>query len=207
MDSGAALRANAISAFRSAIRYWSSGAIVVYVLASSACACHARLIRTTDAKHVDTILSTFSRFINFLHQVLIFRGCTRISYNDIQLLLPASLISQAALRGVLGLAFFLNAVQQLLSFAVFATLRIVRADYTHTPRLPVAGAEDSNGVLNGVAWLGLCSQNHECCNQAISPLCAICSPLTGVDACKRDITSTVSFDHRFWPVPHTDSGQ
>jgi hypothetical protein len=33
--------------------------------------------------------------------------------NDIQLLLPASLISQAALRGVLGLAFFLNAVQQL----------------------------------------------------------------------------------------------
>jgi hypothetical protein len=101
-------------------------------LASSACARHTTLITTSDAKHVDAILLTFSRFINFLHQVLIFRGCTRISRNDIQLLLPASLISQAALRGVLGLAFFLNAVQQLLSFAVFATLRIVRADYTHT---------------------------------------------------------------------------
>jgi hypothetical protein len=101
-------------------------------LATSACARHATLITTTDAKHVDAILLTLSRFINFLHQVLIFRGCTRISCNDIQLLLPASLISQATLRGILGLAFFLNAVKQLLSFAVFATLRIVRADYTHT---------------------------------------------------------------------------
>ena len=28
-------------------------------------------------------------------------------------------------------------------------------------RLPIAGAEDSNGVLNGLAWLTLCSQDHE----------------------------------------------
>src|ERR1700689_2951675 len=40
MDAGAALRARAISASRSAIKYWSSGAMVGYcVLASSAHAC------------------------------------------------------------------------------------------------------------------------------------------------------------------------
>jgi len=41
----------------------------------------------------------------------------------------------------------------------------ISGSLTPIRRLPVAGAEDSFGVLNGVAWLRLWSQDHECCNQ------------------------------------------
>src|ERR1039458_2955075 len=60
MDSGAALRARAISAFRS-IRYWSSGAILGYgVLASCAWACHTKPSKTTSPKLLNaTILTAF----------------------------------------------------------------------------------------------------------------------------------------------------
>src|SRR5580692_6656035 len=47
---GAALRARAISAFRSVIKYWSSGAMLGYgALAFCACPCHAVLSTTTSA--------------------------------------------------------------------------------------------------------------------------------------------------------------
>jgi hypothetical protein len=41
----------------------------------------------------------------------------------------------------------------------------ISGSLTPMRRLPVAGAEDSFGVLNRVAWLRLWSQDHECCNQ------------------------------------------
>src|ERR1700686_3683072 len=64
--SGAALRAMAISALRSAIRYWSSGAMLGYcALASFACACHAVLSTTTSAKLPSAIVLTVFRFIDF----------------------------------------------------------------------------------------------------------------------------------------------
>src|ERR1039458_9495733 len=66
MDSGAALRARTISAFRSAIKYWSSGAMLRYgVLASCACACQAELSKTTSANPPNAIVPTIFRFIDF----------------------------------------------------------------------------------------------------------------------------------------------
>ena len=36
----------------------------------------------------------------------------------------------------------------------------------HTDDSQLAYGDDSNGVLNGIALLRLCSQDHGCCNQA-----------------------------------------
>jgi uncharacterized repeat protein (TIGR03803 family) len=66
---------------------------------------------------------------------------------------------------------------------VFATLRIARTDYTHTTT-PSCWRRGSNGVLNGVAWLRLCSQDHECCNQRQRS-----EPPDRVGECNRDLTS------------------
>src|SRR5271169_636552 len=66
MASGAALRARVISALRSAIRYWSSGAMLEYgALASCASACHAVLSTTTSTKLPRVIVLTILRFIDF----------------------------------------------------------------------------------------------------------------------------------------------
>src|SRR5579864_9668587 len=65
MASGAALRARAISAFLSVIRYWSSGAMLGYcALASCARPCHAVLSRTTSARLPSVILLIMLRFID-----------------------------------------------------------------------------------------------------------------------------------------------
>src|SRR5450631_1945303 len=67
--SGAALRARAISAFRSVIRYWSSGAMLGYgVLASCACACHTVLSTSSSAKLPSAIVLTIFRSIDFPSQ-------------------------------------------------------------------------------------------------------------------------------------------
>src|SRR5580704_9034115 len=66
MDGGAALRAKAISASRSGMRYWSRGAIVGYgFLASCACACRAVLRATVNAENPNAIVLTVFRFIWF----------------------------------------------------------------------------------------------------------------------------------------------
>jgi hypothetical protein len=66
MDSGTTLRARAISAFRFAIRYWSSGAMLEYVvLESSARVCEA-LSKTTNAKLPNAIILTVLRLIDSL---------------------------------------------------------------------------------------------------------------------------------------------
>src|ERR1035441_7974831 len=65
MDSGAALLASAISAFRS-IRYWSSGAMLGYgALASCACACLTAASMATRASLVSAIVLQVFRFIDF----------------------------------------------------------------------------------------------------------------------------------------------
>src|SRR6202030_196747 len=64
MDSGAALRARAISAFRS-IKYWSSGAMLGYgALVSCARVCHGALTTTTSTKVSNAIVLIFL-FIDF----------------------------------------------------------------------------------------------------------------------------------------------
>jgi hypothetical protein len=66
MDSGAALRARAISAFPSVIRYWSSGAMLEYgVLESFARVCDAPST-ITSAKLRNAMILTVFRFIDFL---------------------------------------------------------------------------------------------------------------------------------------------
>src|SRR5262249_49809662 len=66
MDGGAALRASAISAFRSAIRYWSSGAMLGYgVLASCARPGRAAHSTATNAKVPNVTVLTIFRFIGF----------------------------------------------------------------------------------------------------------------------------------------------
>src|ERR1700722_6927651 len=68
IDAGAAVRANAISALRSVIRYWLSGAMFGYaVLVSSACAHHAPPSTTSSAKHA--IALTGFRLIDFLLKI------------------------------------------------------------------------------------------------------------------------------------------
>src|SRR5271167_4228482 len=65
MDSGAAVRAKAISAFRS-IRYWSSEAMLGYgVLVSCACARKAALTTTTSMKVVNALVRRIFRRIDF----------------------------------------------------------------------------------------------------------------------------------------------
>ncbi len=63
MDSGAALFASAISAFRS-IRYWSNGAILGYGVWAS-CACRAATTMTTSAKLLNAIVLRIFRCIDF----------------------------------------------------------------------------------------------------------------------------------------------
>jgi hypothetical protein len=66
MDSGAALRASAISASRSSIRYWSTGAMFGYgVLVSCGCAFHAAPSTTTNAKLRTTNVVGPFRLIDF----------------------------------------------------------------------------------------------------------------------------------------------
>src|SRR5579863_1189449 len=48
------------------------------------------------------------------------------------------------------------------------TFSRISGSLTPIPRLPFAGAEESNVVLNAVACLRLCSQDHERCKQVIS---------------------------------------
>src|SRR5580704_13954407 len=76
-DSGAALRASVISAFRSAIRYWSSGAMLGYgVLGPCACDCHTAHVTITSAEVPAAIILTIFRFICFLLEI-------RISVDDL----------------------------------------------------------------------------------------------------------------------------
>src|ERR1700675_1621689 len=64
MDSGAALRAMAISAFRSPTRYWSSGAMLGYgVLGSCACDCHVPHSKIASTTVPNAIVGTIFRCI------------------------------------------------------------------------------------------------------------------------------------------------
>src|SRR5712692_4145899 len=66
MDSGPALRASAISAFRSAIRYCSRGAMLGYsALALCPRACHAAHSKTTSVKPFALIVLRICRFMDF----------------------------------------------------------------------------------------------------------------------------------------------
>src|SRR6266481_37043 len=70
MDSGPALRASAISAFRSAIRYCSSGAMLAYsVLALCPRACHAAHSKTTSVKPFALIVLRICRFMDFFLEI------------------------------------------------------------------------------------------------------------------------------------------
>src|SRR5579863_9780835 len=62
MDGGAALRARAISASRSGMRYWSSGAMLGYGFLASSCAC-ARQAPSMKAPNAIVFISV--RFIEF----------------------------------------------------------------------------------------------------------------------------------------------
>jgi hypothetical protein len=66
MDSGAALRARAISAFRFAIKYCSIGAMLGYgALASCACSGHAAISTTASTKTGNAIVLSIPRFVDF----------------------------------------------------------------------------------------------------------------------------------------------
>src|SRR5215472_2080135 len=92
MAAGAALRARAISAFRSAIKYWSSGAMVGYgAFASCACASHAALSTTTNAQLGNAVILTIIRVIGFI-LTSEFWSRTGISCAGGYLLLPVLLL-------------------------------------------------------------------------------------------------------------------
>src|ERR1035441_5536117 len=66
MDSGAALRASAISEPRSSIRYWSTGAMAGYeALASCPRACHTAPSKMTSAALLSVIVLRIFRCIDF----------------------------------------------------------------------------------------------------------------------------------------------
>ncbi len=65
MESGAALRAKAISAFRSGIRYWLSGAMLGYGVLDCACICEPAPSATTSTELANPIVLNVLRSIHF----------------------------------------------------------------------------------------------------------------------------------------------
>src|SRR6202021_1304425 len=74
MDGEGAVRAKAISASRSGIKYWSRDATLgCGFLASCACACRGVLRGRASAKNPNAIILTVFRFIGFLLESLLRR--------------------------------------------------------------------------------------------------------------------------------------
>jgi hypothetical protein len=77
MDSGAAVRARAISASRSAMRYWSTGAIFVYVIAASCAIAWCAVLSTTSNTKLVIAQNRFFRIVSLLRV-----GCPAPHYVD-----------------------------------------------------------------------------------------------------------------------------